>query len=108
LGGSEREQAERSPAHRGYGHASSFHLNTVPVQSVWCGLAVAILADDCGVRLADYPLGTQVTSRWSMRGEAMAEIRVEPKRRTTVWLWILLLVIIAAGLAYYYFFYLQK
>jgi hypothetical protein len=34
----------------------------------------------------------------------MAEIRVEPTRRSTVWVWILLLVIIAAGLVYYFFF----
>jgi hypothetical protein len=34
----------------------------------------------------------------------MAEIRVEPTRRSTLWVWILLLVIIAAGLVYYFFF----
>jgi hypothetical protein len=34
----------------------------------------------------------------------MAEIRVEPTRRSTTWVWILLLAIIAAGLVYYFFF----
>jgi len=35
----------------------------------------------------------------------MAEIRVEPTRRSTAWVWILLLIVlIAAGLAYYFFF----
>ncbi len=35
----------------------------------------------------------------------MAEIRVEPKRRSTAWLWILLVLIVAAALAYYFFYY---
>ena len=35
----------------------------------------------------------------------MAEIRVEPKRRSMAWLWILLGVIIAGGLVYYFFYY---
>ncbi len=34
----------------------------------------------------------------------MAEIRVEPARRSSAWVWILLLLIIAAGLVYYFFF----
>jgi|KBSSwiStaDraftv2_1062776.scaffolds.fasta_scaffold4891627_1 hypothetical protein len=34
----------------------------------------------------------------------MAEIRVEPTRRSTAWIWILLLLIVAAGLVYYFFF----
>ena len=32
----------------------------------------------------------------------MAEIRVEPKRRSMAWLWILLLVAIAAAVAWYF------
>jgi len=35
----------------------------------------------------------------------MAEIRVEPKRRNLVWLWVLLIVIVAAALAYYFIYY---
>jgi hypothetical protein len=35
----------------------------------------------------------------------MAEIRVEPRRRSMVWLWILLLLIIAGGLVYYFLYY---
>jgi Na+-transporting NADH:ubiquinone oxidoreductase subunit NqrB len=34
----------------------------------------------------------------------MAEIRVEPARRSGTWIWILLLVIVAAGLVYYFYF----
>jgi len=38
-------------------------------------------------------------------GGRMAEIRVEPTRRNTAWVWILLvIVLIAAGLAYYFYF----
>jgi hypothetical protein len=32
----------------------------------------------------------------------MAEIRVEPKRRSMAWLWILVLIAIAAGVAWYF------
>ena len=35
----------------------------------------------------------------------MAEIRVEPRRRSLAWLWILLVLIIAAGLVYYFLYY---
>jgi hypothetical protein len=35
----------------------------------------------------------------------MAEIRVEPRRRSMVWLWIVLALIIAGGLAYYFLYY---
>ena len=31
----------------------------------------------------------------------MAEIRVEPRRRSLAWLWILLVLIIVGGLVYY-------
>jgi hypothetical protein len=34
----------------------------------------------------------------------MAEIRVEPARRSKAWIWILFLLIVAAGLVYYFFF----
>jgi flagellar basal body-associated protein FliL len=35
----------------------------------------------------------------------MAEIRVEPKRSGTRWVWILLLLVVICGaLAYYYFY----
>jgi hypothetical protein len=34
----------------------------------------------------------------------MAEIRVEPKRRSMAWLWILLVVVIAGAIAYYMFY----
>jgi hypothetical protein len=32
----------------------------------------------------------------------MAEIRVEPKRRSMTWLWLLLLVAVAAAVAWYF------
>ena len=32
----------------------------------------------------------------------MAEIRVEPRRRSLAWLWILIAIVIICGLAYYY------
>jgi hypothetical protein len=35
----------------------------------------------------------------------MAEIRVEPKRRSLAWLWILLLLIVAAAVAWYFMYY---
>ena len=35
----------------------------------------------------------------------MAEIRVEPRRRNTAWLWILLFLIVVGGLVYYFVFY---
>jgi hypothetical protein len=35
----------------------------------------------------------------------MAEIRVEPKRRSLAWLWILLLLAVAAGVACYFMYY---
>ena len=35
---------------------------------------------------------------------SVAEIRIEPKRRSMAWLWILL-ALIAGGLVYYFFFY---
>ena len=35
----------------------------------------------------------------------MAEIRVEPKRRSLAWLWILLLLAVAAGVAWYFMYY---
>lgn len=35
----------------------------------------------------------------------MAEIHVEPRRRSLAWLWILLVIIIAALLIYYFVYY---
>lgn len=35
----------------------------------------------------------------------MAEIRVEPRRRSLTWLWILLVLAIVGGLAYYFLYY---
>ena len=35
----------------------------------------------------------------------MAELRVEPRRRSMAWLWILLAVLIAGGIVYYMFYY---
>lgn len=35
----------------------------------------------------------------------MAEIRVEPRRRSLAWLWILLALIIVGGLVYYFMYY---
>jgi len=35
----------------------------------------------------------------------VAEIRVQPKRRSLLWLWILLALIVAGGLVYYFFYY---
>ena len=57
--------------------------------------------------------GLQTDGRypWSLFGvhteeeTGMAEIRVEPRRRSMVWVWILLLLIIAGGLAYYFLYY---
>jgi hypothetical protein len=36
----------------------------------------------------------------------MAEIRVEPQRRSLAWLWILLALTVVGGLVYYYMYYL--
>ena len=36
----------------------------------------------------------------------MAEIRVEPRRRSLAWLWILLVLTVVGGLVYYYMYYL--
>lgn len=35
----------------------------------------------------------------------MAEIHVEPRRRSLAWLWILLALIIVGGLVYYFVYY---
>jgi hypothetical protein len=35
----------------------------------------------------------------------MAEIRVEPRRRSAVWLWIVLALLVVAGLVYYLLYY---
>jgi len=35
----------------------------------------------------------------------MAEIRVEPKRRSMAWLWILLVLVVVGGLIYYFFYF---
>jgi hypothetical protein len=35
----------------------------------------------------------------------MAEIHVEPRRRSMIWLWIILALIIAGGLVYYFLYY---
>ena len=35
----------------------------------------------------------------------MAEIHVEPRRRSTVWVWILVAAIVIAGLVYYLLYY---
>jgi drug/metabolite transporter (DMT)-like permease len=35
---------------------------------------------------------------------SMAEIRVEPRRRSRIWIWLLLAAIVA-GLVYYFFYY---
>jgi uncharacterized membrane protein len=32
----------------------------------------------------------------------MAEIRVEPRKRSLAWVWVILLLIIAAGVAWYF------
>lgn len=32
----------------------------------------------------------------------MAEIRVEPKRRSMAWLWLLILLVVAAAVAWYF------
>jgi len=34
----------------------------------------------------------------------MAEIRVEPRRRSLAWLWILLVLIVIGGLVYYLYY----
>ena len=35
----------------------------------------------------------------------MAEIHVEPRRRSLAWLWILLALIVVGGLVYYFLYY---
>ena len=35
----------------------------------------------------------------------MAELRVEPRRRSTVWLWAALALVVVVGIAYYMFYY---
>ncbi len=35
----------------------------------------------------------------------MAEIHVEPRRRSLAWLWILLALIVVGGLVYYFVYY---
>jgi hypothetical protein len=35
----------------------------------------------------------------------MAEIRVEPRRRSFAWLWALLILVVLGGLAYYILYY---
>jgi len=35
----------------------------------------------------------------------MAEIRVEPKRRSMAWLWILIALVVVGGLVYYFFYF---
>jgi hypothetical protein len=35
----------------------------------------------------------------------MAELRVEPRRRSMAWLWILLAILIVGGIVYYMFYY---
>jgi hypothetical protein len=35
----------------------------------------------------------------------MAEIHVEPRRRSLAWLWILLALIVVGGLVYYFMYY---
>ncbi len=35
----------------------------------------------------------------------MAEIRVEPRRRSMAWLWFLLVLIVVGGLVYYFVYY---
>ena len=52
--------------------------------------------------LAYPPFVRQGPSRWRYR---MAEIRVEPRRRSLAWLWILLVLIIVGGLVYYFLYY---
>lgn len=38
----------------------------------------------------------------------MAEIRVEEKRRSGRWIWLLLALLLIAGLVYYFFFYVGE
>jgi hypothetical protein len=59
-----------------------------------CGLASG-LQHRWSVPVAD-PLGSNPLEI------RMAEIRVEPRRRSLAWLWILLGVIVVGGLVYYY------
>jgi hypothetical protein len=35
----------------------------------------------------------------------MAEIRVEPKKRSLAWLWVLLLLAVVAAVVWYFYFY---
>jgi len=37
----------------------------------------------------------------------MAELRVEPRRRSMAWLWIVLAIAIVGGVVYYMFYYNQ-
>ena len=38
----------------------------------------------------------------------MAEIRVEPRRRSMAWLWILIALVIIGALAYYFLYYRSR
>ena len=59
-----------------------------------------------GARLADvYGVPTVTVSGFARLEISMAEIHVEPRRRSLAWLWILLVLIIAAGLVYYFLYY---
>jgi hypothetical protein len=59
-----------------------------------------------GARLADvYGVHPVTVSGFARSEIAMAEIRVEPRRRSLAWLWILLVLIIVGGLVYYFLYY---
>ena len=44
-------------------------------------------------------------ARAPLENTHMAEIRVEPRRRTAAWVWLLVALLIVAGVAYYVFYY---
>jgi hypothetical protein len=59
-----------------------------------------------GVWLADvYDVPLVTVSGFARSEIAMAEIRVEPRRRSLAWLWILLALIVVGGLVYYFLYY---
>jgi hypothetical protein len=67
------------------------------------GVCPDSLASGLHIRSVSKPFSrSRVHPCWRHR---MAEIRVEPRRRSLAWLWILLVLIIIGGLVYYYMYY---
>jgi len=68
------------------------HTEPKPVATVASGLHTS-----CGTRKSEHQVRAP-------RESCMAEIRVQPKRRSMAWLWILLILVIAGAVAYFMFY----